>query len=89
MLDWNDTFLNLDHLKASFPGHRVQVKVDDPTVQPKPPFKLTFSDVGAPSGEKRKRDEEEKKETEKEKSIIVEPHVIPNRGPYPYNQPKK
>jgi len=26
---------------------------------------------------------------EDSKEIIVEPHVIPNRGPYPFNEPKK
>lgn len=26
---------------------------------------------------------------EKEKVITVEPHIIPNRGPYVYNQPKR
>lgn len=28
-------------------------------------------------------------ETEADKSITVEPHIIPNRGPYVYNQPKR
>ena len=35
---------------------------------------------------KRKADKDEPV-TEK-KEIIVEPHMIPNRGPYPYNKPK-
>ncbi|CAG14753.1 unnamed protein product, partial [Tetraodon nigroviridis] len=26
---------------------------------------------------------------EGEKTLIVEPYVTPNRGPYPYNQPKR
>lgn len=38
------------------------------------PFKLTFLDLGT---------EEPKKE------ILVEPHVIPKRGPYLFNEPKK
>lgn len=38
-------------------------------------------------GKKRKADSEEK--IEEEKTLIVEPHVTPNRGPYPYNQPKR
>ena len=38
-------------------------------------------------GKKRKADSEEKRE--EEKTLIVEPHVTPNRGPYPYNQPKR
>ena len=28
-------------------------------------------------------------ETDDEKLLAVEPHVIPNRGPYVYNQPKR
>lgn len=38
-LDWNDTFLNLDHLKASFPDYKIQVKNDNSGVVVKPPFK--------------------------------------------------
>lgn len=38
-MDWNDTFLNLDHLKASFPDHEVRVITDKPTVESKPPFR--------------------------------------------------
>jgi len=29
-VDFNDTFLNLDHLRASFPGHEIRVQTDDP-----------------------------------------------------------
>lgn len=39
-------------------------------------------------GKKRKADEEEEK-AEEDNTLIVEPHVTPNRGPYPYNQPKR
>ena len=38
-LDWNDTFLNLDHLKSSFPDYTVRIKTPDPTQEPKPPFR--------------------------------------------------
>lgn len=37
-LDFNDTFLSLDHLKACFPGHQVKVTVDDPSLH-KAPFR--------------------------------------------------
>lgn len=40
-LDWNDTFLDEDHLKASFPDHKVVIEkpenYDGPT---KPPYRL-------------------------------------------------
>lgn len=38
----------------------------------------------ADRGKKRKADEEEE-----DKTLTVEPYVTPNRGPYPYNQPKR
>lgn len=40
-------------------------------------------------GKKRKAGDEEKKADDDDDTLIVEPHVIPNRGPYPYNQPKR
>jgi len=49
------------------------------------PCRITFPE--APDSKKRKHDEEEPKETKQE--LLVEPFVVPNRGPYPFNQPKK
>ena len=37
-LNWNDTFLSLDHLRAGFPGHNIKVTATDPAKQ-KPPFR--------------------------------------------------
>ncbi|NXW09774.1 AQR helicase, partial [Fregetta grallaria] len=85
-LDFNDTFLSIDHLKASFPGYNVKVTIDNPVLQI-PPFRITFPIKGG-KGKKRKEDGNEEK-PEEAKTLIVEPHVIPNRGPYPYNQPKR
>lgn len=65
-LDWNDTFLGLDHLEQSFPDHEVNLKW--PKENAVPPFKLSFTG---------------------DMKITVTPHVIPNRGPYPYNAPQK
>ena len=39
-LDWNDTFLNLDHLKACFPDYTVRVKTTSDGSQVKPPFRF-------------------------------------------------
>lgn len=37
-LDFNDTFLDIDHLRASFPDHAIRVKTDDPK-KLVPPFR--------------------------------------------------
>nr|XP_033807712.1 RNA helicase aquarius isoform X1 [Geotrypetes seraphini] len=83
-LDFNDTFLNIEHLKASFPGYSIKVTVENPALQ-KPPFRITFP-IRARTGRKRKKEDETLEDSE---VLTVEPHVPPNRGPYPYNQPKR
>lgn len=50
--------------------------------------RITFP-VRSGKGKKRKDADGEDEDTEEAKTLIVEPHVIPNRGPYPYNQPKR
>uniref|UniRef100_A0A8B9KQT0 RNA helicase aquarius n=1 Tax=Astyanax mexicanus TaxID=7994 RepID=A0A8B9KQT0_ASTMX len=85
-LDFNDTFLSIDHLKSCFPGCTVKVTEEDPARQV-PPFRINFP-VRNTKGKKRKADEEEEPK-EEDLTLMVEPHVIPNRGPYPYNQPKR
>ncbi|KFW71326.1 Intron-binding protein aquarius, partial [Pygoscelis adeliae] len=86
-LDFNDTFLSIDHLKASFPGYNIKVTVDNPVLQI-PPFRITFPIKGG-KGKKRKEEDGNEEKPEEAKTLIVEPHIIPNRGPYPYNQPKR
>lgn len=39
-------------------------------------------------GKKRKANEESEPKQE-DKTLVIEPYVTPNRGPYPYNQPKR
>uniref|UniRef100_A0AAR2JCJ2 RNA helicase aquarius n=1 Tax=Pygocentrus nattereri TaxID=42514 RepID=A0AAR2JCJ2_PYGNA len=85
-LDFNDTFLSIDHLKSCFPGYTVKIIEEDPARQV-PPFRIKFP-VQNTKGKKRKADEEEEQK-EKDLTLLVEPHVIQNRGPYPYNQPKR
>ncbi|TRZ02669.1 hypothetical protein DNTS_024402 [Danionella cerebrum] len=81
-LDFNDTFLSIEHLRSCFPNHRVEVTEKDPERQV-PPFRIHFPSKDE-KDKKRKADDEEEKQV-----LVVEPHVIPNRGPYPYNQPKR
>jgi len=83
-MNWNDTFLNIDHLRSSFPDYRIQIKIDKVAQNPEPPFRLIFSDAHKPG--KRKLDEGA---DTAEKVIEVLPHIIPNRGPYPYSAPKR
>uniref|UniRef100_A0A673HDG2 Aquarius intron-binding spliceosomal factor n=1 Tax=Sinocyclocheilus rhinocerous TaxID=307959 RepID=A0A673HDG2_9TELE len=62
-LDFNDTFLSIEHLKSCFPNHMVKVTEEDPARQV-PPFRL----------KKRKANEEEKQD-EEDLMLVVEPHV--------------
>ncbi|KAK7100268.1 RNA helicase aquarius-like [Littorina saxatilis] len=85
-LDWNDTFLTYEHLKASFPERQSVSLVGQHS--PDPPFRITMIEEKPTEGESAKRpsDSDEAKVVKK---LEVEPHRIPNRGPYPYNQPKR
>lgn len=75
-LDYNDTFIDVDHLRSCFPDYQIKFKTDDPRKLVRP-FRLTFEDLDLDEGE------------EKKKVIVVEPHKIPRRGPYHFNEPKK
>ncbi|XP_053613810.1 RNA helicase aquarius isoform X2 [Plodia interpunctella] len=83
-LDFNDTFLDMEHLRNSFPGYEIKVKTDDPRKLVRP-YKVTFENVLR----KQQLGEKAMEEDEEIKSIVVEPHVQPKRGPYLYNEPKK
>uniref|UniRef100_A0A8D9DRA3 RNA helicase aquarius n=1 Tax=Cacopsylla melanoneura TaxID=428564 RepID=A0A8D9DRA3_9HEMI len=95
-MDFNDTFLNMDHLRASFPGTEIRVRTNDPTKLVRP-FRLTFHEVLKKRSEEEEREDGDgegggdvEMETKDGKKIItVEPHVIPSRGPYLFNEPKK
>ncbi|XP_017876403.1 RNA helicase aquarius [Ceratina calcarata] len=76
-MDFNDTFLDINHLNASFPQYEIKVSTTDESKLVRP-FRLTFEDVLA------KHNDEPVKEV-----IRVEPHVPPSRGPYKANEPKK
>ncbi|XP_074604592.1 RNA helicase aquarius [Brevipalpus obovatus] len=67
ILNFNDTFLDYNHLVKSFPDYDISSESDQSKLIP--PFKLKIND-----------------ETKKIEAI---PCVLPNRGPYPYAQPKK
>lgn len=88
VLDFNDTFLTLDHLKESFPGHKILLKGDEKELAK--PFRLSFGSVK--SQEDNEEEGEGKMETdeqEDENTLTVESYSIAKRGPYVYNAPKQ
>ena len=49
-INFNDTFLDFDHLRASFPAYEVKVEGDFAKLPPSellPPYKVTFQDIKA------------------------------------------
>ncbi|XP_068154330.1 RNA helicase aquarius [Drosophila tropicalis] len=86
-LEFNDTFLDYQHLKDSFPNY--ELKCDEES--PLPPYRLIFEDVP----EQRDSDLEEDDNGDKQmisaisKSIQVQPYKYEARGPYPSDKPKE
>lgn len=76
-MDFNDTFLDINHLKNSFPQYEIEVSTNDESKLVRP-FRLTFEDVLAKHNVRPVK-----------KVIKIEPHVPPSRGPYKANEPKK
>ncbi|KAJ3647426.1 hypothetical protein Zmor_019305 [Zophobas morio] len=72
-MDFNDSFIDMDHLRSCFPGYKIKVKTDDPKKLVRP-FRLTFGDLGT---------------NQEGKSLTVEPYITPKRGPYHFNEPKR
>ena len=74
-LNFNDTFIEFEHLRHSFPQHEVRVENCPADKKPEPPFKITFH--------------EDTDSQEKKPHLVVEPFVKESRGPYLSNAPKK
>lgn len=89
-LDFNDTFIDEEHLRESFPDHTVKFTKDDSAML-KRPFKIIFENVKESTESDDDDDEDEKKDGDKgdDQTILVEPYITPRRGPYVYNEPKK
>lgn len=80
-LDFYDTFLDVSHIKESFPEYEVRLPQLE-TIQR--PFKLTFCDViSDPDGMEARMD------SNAPKIIEVEAYKPLGRGPYTFNEPKK
>ncbi|KAF0044147.1 hypothetical protein F2P81_003305 [Scophthalmus maximus] len=87
-LDFNDTFLSLDHLRSCFPGNTIKVTEENPDLQV-PPFRIKFPISNKTEKGKKRKAEEPVEDQVEDTTLVVEPYVTPNRGPYPYNQPKR
>lgn len=87
-LNFNDTFLNTQHLIESFPDYDVRFTTTDKSLIVRP-FKLTFEDVLERSSDDDDDDEMDDDSKTLPKIINVEPYVFTNRGPYVYDEPKK
>ena len=80
-LDFNDTFLDIDHVKESFKDYKIEYNSKS---EIKPPYKLTFKDTTS-----EKRDVEGETKKLNIDTILVESYVLPSRGPYPYTIPRQ
>ncbi|XP_045466067.1 RNA helicase aquarius [Harmonia axyridis] len=89
-IDFNDTFIDINHLTGSFPDYQIILDKNkapgpvesnetiDHDIQNLPYlFKVCFKDLG------------EDKKVNPDKEMVIEPHIIPKRGPYLFNEPKK
>eukprot|EP00099_Drosophila_melanogaster_P028280 NP_731647.3 uncharacterized protein Dmel_CG31368, isoform C [Drosophila melanogaster] len=85
-LEFNDTFMDYNHLEASFPQYNLKCEV--PVENRQPPFRLIFEDVPIQK-ESDGEDPEEKPEEKLTKSILVQPYKYEARGPYPSDKPKQ
>lgn len=81
-LDFNDTFLDFQHIKDCFPDYKINLKCNDSKIQR--PFRLIFEDVSMPM------DTDDEIDTVKDlpKMITVDSYSIPRRGPYKSNEPR-
>jgi intron-binding protein aquarius len=95
-IDFRDTFLDLDHLKSSFPGMTIKAKDGDEDSL-SAPFVVRFPDAPeeASSGSKKKKGAEKaskgkgkaQREGQAQDELIVNTYTTPNMGPYPEDVP--
>ncbi|KAI1313886.1 hypothetical protein EDD11_002421 [Mortierella claussenii] len=96
-IDFRDTFLDLDHLEASFPEMNVKAKDGDESALTVP-FVVKFPEaieVAASGSKKRKGGEKAKKEKasqaqeQAQDELVVSTYKTPNMGPYPEDIPNR
>ena len=90
IIDFQDTFLDWQHLVDSFPDKTVEAGSRGEELQP--PYVLEFPTMKAfealPRSSKKRRRDEAEPATLPTESIKVTTHKTPNSGPYPYDAPK-
>lgn len=87
-LNFNDTFLDIEHLRECFPDYKVEVKGDERKLTR--PMLLTFEDVKESNEDEDDDDDDEDEKMDLAPKIIkVEQGPLPNCGPYPVDEPKK
>lgn len=87
-LNFNDTFLDLEHLRESFPDYTIEAK--DGEKQLSPPLLLTFQDVkDVDDDDDEDEDDDGDAHMNLPKVINCEQGPISNCGPYPYDEPKR
>ncbi|OQR72475.1 intron-binding protein aquarius-like [Tropilaelaps mercedesae] len=74
-MSWNDTFLDIDHLKQSFSDYEIEVYNPEGLAVERP-FRLEFCDIKA------------KQKPAGEKKLLVTPYKVETRSPYLAKQPK-
>ncbi|EDW66854.2 RNA helicase aquarius [Drosophila virilis] len=84
-LEFNDTFLDYEHLQVSFPDYELKCEAAEGSRDP--PYRLIFEDVA----EQRDCDTEEMQtdQSDPTKSIVVQPYKYEARGPYLSDKPKQ
>ncbi|KAG0055975.1 hypothetical protein BGZ83_006742 [Gryganskiella cystojenkinii] len=95
-IDFRDTFLDLDHLKSSFPGMTIKAKDGDESSL-EAPFVVRFPDApeeGSTGSKKKKGADKTSKgkakaqaEVQAQDELLVSTYKTPNMGPYPEDAP--
>eukprot|EP00088_Acartia_fossae_P071181 TRINITY_DN971_c0_g1_i1.p1 TRINITY_DN971_c0_g1~~TRINITY_DN971_c0_g1_i1.p1 ORF type:complete len:1287 (+),score=326.77 TRINITY_DN971_c0_g1_i1:467-3862(+) len=88
-LNFNDTFIDFQHLRESFPQYEVQVDPSVPKEDISPPFSVTFHDIVEQKRRQESREESDENTGPIPRVLSVTPLTFENRGPYPKNVPKK
>lgn len=83
-LNFNDTFLDLNHVRESFPDYQIQPVGDESRLVR--PFQLTFEDVKVTKDDD---DDDEEMPADLPKVIKCEQTVVSTCGPYVFEEPKK